>query len=313
MLFDSPRRKALRRFEKIFGSHGVYRSRLETARRERRVIEERRAGDLIWTKLAISVDADAELPAWFGRRADVDTATAPLVMALHQTTPDKATGMDEPAGLGGDAELAYGREAALRGAAVIVPAYPLFSNYAIDLDQVYGPWGYASMSQKGAVNHSCALDELQALAGGAERKAGVIGHSLGGSNGVFLAAMDDRVGAVVCSAGLSTFASYDASMSVGLDGWALREKYMPLIKTRYGADPRRLPVDFDDILVAASRARLFVSAPVRDDVFPFEGAREAVERARRRLGGQTLVFAAPEVGHAFPKSVRDEAYAFLGL
>ena len=100
---------------------------------------------------------------------------------------------------------------------------------------------------------------------------------------------------------------------MGLAGWALRRKYMPLIKTRYSADPGSMPAGSDAILVAASRARALVSSPTGDDVFPFDGAREAVERADRRLGGGRIIFLAPEVGHAFPREVLETAYAFLGL
>lgn len=314
MLFQSRRRKALSRFEKIIGPGAHVRRRLSVARRSRTdVVDDREDSSLIWTRLDIGVDADGELPAWYGRRVDVDTSTAPLVLALHQTTLDPATGMDEPAGFGGDPELAYAREAALRGAVVMVPAYPLFSGYGVDLEDVYERWGYASMSQKGVVNHARAMDELLRLAGGPARPVRAIGHSLGGSNSVFLAAFDARLDAFVCSAGLSTFASYDAAMSMGLAGWALREKYMPLIKTRYDADPSTMPADFDDILVAASRARALVSAPTGDDVFPFDGAREAVERANSRLSGERIGFLAPKVGHAFPQDVREAGYDFLGL
>lgn len=308
------RGRARRKFEKIFGSSRHISRQLAAGRARQTTINDySRDSELIWKIVLVGVDLDEEVPALIGHRPGLDTAGAPLLIALHQTTQDPQCGMYEVAGLKGDPALAYGREAALLGAVVVAPSYPLFSGYHPDIEQIYREWRYASVSQKGVVNHARAIDVLRRYAGGRTRPVSAIGHSLGGSNAVFQAAFDDRIAAVVCSAGLSTFESYAAHMPVGLAGWALRDKYMPLLSERYENDPALAPADFDDILVAASSARLRIVAPRRDDVFPYEGAQTAVERARRRLGRKAIDFDAPDCGHAFPAQARRTSYRFLGL
>ena len=123
------------------------------------------------------------------RRARKKTAA---VLCLHQTTK---IGKGEPAGLGGKADLHYALELAQRGFVTLAPDYPNFGGYQFD------PYahGYASATMKGIVNHRRAIDLLQSLPEVDPQRVGVIGHSLGGHNALFLAAFDDRVKVVVTS------------------------------------------------------------------------------------------------------------------
>lgn len=262
-------------------------------------------------QVKIGVDTENEVPALIAWRKGCALEQAPLVLALHQTTDNPEHGMQEPMGLKGNPDLFYGLELAQKGALVLAPAYPYFSEYAPDLDLVYGHWGYDSMSQKAFVNHARCIDVLTEFARGQRRAVSCIGHSLGGTNAAFLAAFDGRCKAFVCSAGLSTFASYHQHMEVGLAGWARPEKYMPLIAGKYKNLPENLPADFDDVLVAARQARQFISAPLDDDTFPSYGAKKAFERAQTRVPGAENRFIQPKSGHNFPKTVRKKAYAFL--
>jgi dienelactone hydrolase len=230
---------------------------------------------------------------------------APAALCLHQTTK---MGKDEPAGLGGHAELHYAKELAERGFVCLVPDYPYLGENTFDPYQ----HGYASCTMKGIVNHRRAVDLLQSLPTVDSQRLGVIGHSLGGHNALFVAAFDTRLKAVVTSCGFTSFAKYYGG---DLTGWA-GTRYMPRIAARYGKDPARMPFDFPDILMALAPRVLFINAPIRDGNFEVSGVRDCVEIARpiyERIfrADKRLVVTYPDVGHAFPVNVRQQAYRFL--
>jgi dienelactone hydrolase len=306
--------EALDRFGQILGEPGFTWERVAAIRSRglgiRRTDREIR-GNLVFTRLVFDADQRGEVPALLVHIDTPELFGRPCVLALHQTTEPASLGKAEPAGLAGNPDLSYGVELARRGAVVLIPDYPMFGSYAPDLDQIYEDWGYASMSQKALVNHVLALDVLQAWTGAANAPLGVIGHSLGGSNALFLAAHDPRVVACVCSAGFSSFQSYARLFPMGLAGWARRDKYMPRIAERFAEQAERLPSDFDDILSAIAPRPLFLSAPTRDDTFDCASVRAIVERTAPYWAGGDLVLQAPEATHSFPAEQREEAVDFL--
>jgi hypothetical protein len=131
-------------------------------------------------------------------------------LCLHQTT---AIGKAEPAGLGGKPNLHYALELAERGFTTLAPDYPRFGDYKIDAYSM----GYVSASMKGIRNHRRAIDLLTSMKEINARRIGVIGHSLGGHNSLFLAAFDPRVAAVVTSCGFTSFGKYRGG---DLTGWS---------------------------------------------------------------------------------------------
>lgn len=230
---------------------------------------------------------------------------AAAVLCLHQTT---RLGKGEPAGLGGKPDLHYALELARRGYVTLAPDYPNFGGYAFD------PYanGYASATMKGIVNHRRAIDLLQSLPEVDSVRVGVIGHSLGGHNALFLAAFDNRAKAIVTSCGFTSFAKYQNG---DLTGWS-HKGYMPRIADRYAKDPKQMPFDFSDILVSLAPRAVFINAPLRDDNFEVSGVRDSVEAA---LPVYDTVFHAkkklkavyPNSAHEFPLAVRRAAYRFL--
>ena len=73
------------------------------------------------------------------------------------------------------------------------PIIPGYGDYKIDPYAM----GYVSATMKGIRNHRRAVDLLVSMPEVDRRRVGVIGHSLGGHNSLFLAAFDPRVAAVV--------------------------------------------------------------------------------------------------------------------
>jgi len=231
---------------------------------------------------------------------------APAMLCLHQTT---GIGKGEPAGLGGKRNLHYAHELAQRGYVCLVPDYPSFGDYAYDFRAAGGH--YQSGSMKAIWNNMRGVDLLESLPQVRSEHIGVIGHSLGGHNGLFTAAFDQRISAVVTSCGFTGFHDYYGGK---LDGWS-SDRYMPRIKRVYQSDPDRVPFDFYEVLGAVAPRGLFINAPLHDSNFDVQGVRKVHAEARkvyRLLGAQDEVIAVyPDCGHDFPPEIRAEAYEAL--
>lgn len=229
---------------------------------------------------------------------------AAAMLCLHQTT---SIGKLEPAGLGGLKNLAYAAELAERGMVTLAPDYPNFGDYKID---VYAK-GYASATMKGIWNHRRAVDVLQSLPEVDPERIGVIGHSLGGHNSLYVATFEPRIKAVVTSCGFNAFPKY---FKGNLNGWS-HKGYMPRIASEYGKDPKRMPFDFTEILGAIAPRPLFINAPKGDSNFEVSGVEDCVSAAApvyELLGAKDALRPVyPDAGHDFPPEVRKQAYEFL--
>ena len=237
-----------------------------------RILEEEHVGGILRRKITFVGEVFAAGPdrvsAYLLIPAGSPSQRKPGVLCLHQTTK---IGKGEPAGFGGKPDLHYALELAQEGYVTLAPDYPNFGGYEFD------PYanGYASATMKGIVNHRRAIDLLQSLPEVDPQRIGVIGHSLGGHNALFLAAFDDRVKVIVTSCGFTSFPKY---MKGDLSGWS-HKGYMPRIADQFGKDPRRMPFDFSDILIALAPRAVFINAPLRDDNFEVSGVRDCVAAA----------------------------------
>lgn len=222
-----------------------------------------------------------------------------------------AGGKDHPAGLGPNADMAYGHELAERGYVCLVLDYPLLHTADYKTDPY--ALGYVSATMKGVVNHRRGVDLLASLPEVDPLAIGVVGHSLGGHNALFLAAFDERVRAVASSCGFNVFSKHAKG---NLAAWSSRY-YMPLIKTAYGDDPSRQPFDFTELLAALAPRAVFVNAPLHDAPdFEVSGVRDCVHSALPIFDGlfgaaERLEVHYPDAGHTFPIRERLALYAFL--
>lgn len=248
-------------------------------------------------KIAYEPEVGDEVPAYLF----VPHSTKPLaaVLCLHQTM---RMGKGHPAGLDGSpVNLRYALELAQRGFVTLVPDYPNFGDYTFD------PYthGYLSATMKGILNHKRAVDFLQSLPEVNPRQIGVIGHSLGGHNSLFVAAFDPRIRAVVTSCGFTSFHKY---MGGDLTGWS-HKGYMPRIASAYGKSAQRMPFEFWDILTAIAPRPIFINAPLRDANFDATGVDDCVARVLDSTGRITVRH--PDCEHDFPPAIRFESYEFL--
>lgn len=267
------------------------------------VVEETLLDKVIRKKITFAVEKDDRLTAYLLIPKSLK-GKAPAMLALHQTT---RIGKGEPAGVGGLKNLQYGLELAERGYVVLAPDYPNFGDYKVD---AYAK-GYDSATMKGIWNHMRCVDLLQSMPEVDPERIGVIGHSLGGHNSMFVAAFDPRLKVVVSSCGFNSFAKY---MKGNLNGWS-HKGYMPKIAAVYGADPKKMPFDFTEILGSIAPRHVFINAPERDDNFDVSGVKDCVNAALPVYGlfeaKDRLQAAYPNAGHDFPPEVRQQAYAFI--
>lgn len=222
-----------------------------------------------------------------------------------------APGKDTPAGLTASADRSYAHELAERGYVCLVLDYPLLHNAEYKTD----PYDlkYDSATMKGIVNHRRGVDLLQSLPQVDAEAIGVIGHSLGGHNALFLAVFDARVKAIVSSCGFNVFAKHNRG---DVRAWS-SNYYMPRIKTMYGDDPAKIPFDFTEVLAALAPRPVFANAPLHDAPdFEVSGVKDCFAAALpvyRNVfqAADRLVARHPDAGHAFPAAERQAAYAFL--
>src|SRR5581483_51954 len=220
-------------------------------------------------------------------------------------------GKASPAGLEGSPNLAYAHELAERGYVTLAIDYPLLHHREYKTDPY--TLGYASATMKGIVNHMRGVDLLRSLPVVDAQRISVIGHSLGGHNALFLAVFDPRVRVVVSSCGFNVFAKHHGG---DVRAWS-RRYYMPLIETRYGNDPAKIPFDFTEVLAALAPRPVFVNAPLHDSPdFEVSGVRDCVDAAlpvysKIFKAADRLVVEYPDAGHDFPPETRNRAYRFL--
>jgi dienelactone hydrolase len=233
---------------------------------------------------------------------------AQAMLCLHQT--HFQLGKGEPCGLGGSANLHIAHELAQRGFVCLAPDYPGFSEYSYSFED--HAQQYASGTMKGIWNHIRAVDLLETLPCVKRDSIGVIGHSLGGHNALFVAAFDQRLRCAVTSCGFNAFEDYYGG---NLKGWT-SSRYMPRIATQYASSPKQVPFDFPEVLAAIAPRPIFVNAPRDDANFALVGV-EKCETAVRPLysdilkASDRMIFEYPDVQHDFPTDVRFRAYDWL--
>lgn len=268
------------------------------------VIEETRLAKYVRRKITFAVEPGDRVPAYLLLPLAGQGRKSPAMLCLHQTV---AIGKAEPVALGVTSNRQYAHELAERGYVTLAPDYPNFGEYKVDAYQL----GYASATMKGIWNHRRAVDLLVSLPEVDAERLGVIGHSLGGHNALFVALYDARLKAVVTSCGFNSFYQYYGG---DLTGWS-HNGYMPRIASAYGKDPKQMPFDFTEILAALAPRGVFINAPLGDANFAVAGVKDCVFAATPVFelyhAGAQLRAAHPDGAHDFPPAVREEAYQWL--
>ncbi|MEO5998297.1 MAG: alpha/beta fold hydrolase [Chitinophagaceae bacterium] len=237
----------------------------------------------------------------------------PAMLVLHGTDPLGKRVVDGQGTLPNRAQAA---ELAERGYVVIAPDYPSFGDlkdYDFDKDR------YQSGTMKGIFDHMRCIDLLQGREDVDPERIGVLGHSLGGHNAMFVGAFDKRLKVVVSSSGWTQMAYYNVEASTTkfggrLGAWA-QNRYMPLLRDKYKLDGDKIPFDFDEVISAIAPRAFFSVSPLKDANFDVKGVIEGINKAGkvyRAFGAENMLQVRyPDAGHDFPVESRKEAYQFL--
>lgn len=204
---------------------------------------------------------------------------APGLLCCHQEAPQ---GKDEPAGIEGDARLAFAQHYAELGYVTLAPDCITAGDRVsgrkapFDTKPFYKEHPKASAAGKMLADHMSALDVFSELKRVDTARIGVVGHGLGGFNALLLAAFDERVQACVSSCGFTRFAT-----DKDPGRWAREEGLVLLPQLRPWIEKESFPFDFEHILAMAAPSAVLVCVSLSDS--PFSNPRsckKAVSQAK---------------------------------
>ena len=272
-----------------------------------RVESEEKLDGYVRKKLSYAAEKGDRVPAWLLVPTGFD-GKRPAMLCLHQTI---AIGKDEPVGLGKQESKRQALHLVRRGYVCLAPDYPSFGEYKYDFKAAFKAGLYRSGTMKAIWNNMRGIDLLQSLPEVDPERVGAIGHSLGGHNAMYTAAFDDRIKVTVSSCGFNSFHKYYGG---NLKGWT-SDRYMPRIASEYGNDPKRMPFDFDDVVLAICPRAFFAMSPLKDSNFEVSGVKDVIAKVRpvyEKLGAAEKLRAIhPDAGHEWPEDARREAYEFI--
>lgn len=238
----------------------------------------------------------------------------PCILALHPTSDN---GKDDVSTTEGRENRQYGLELVKRGYVVLAPdAITAGERVRKDdkpfqtasFDAAYPNW---SAVAKMLVDHQQGLSLLESLNCVDSDKIGVIGHSLGGYNGYFLAGVDRRIKAVVCSCGFATFAG-----DPEIHRWGKREWFSHMPQLSDYIKDGKVPFEFTEIAALVAPTPFFLWMGQNDSIFPHwkpaaEGFYELNSLYKWMESVQQIQTLIGNSGHDFPYEIRHAAYLFL--
>jgi len=259
-------------------------------------------------KITYAAEKGDRVPAWLLIPQGKVEGQRPAMLCLHQTI---RIGKDEPVGLGEQESKRQAVHLVQRGYICIVPDYPSFGEYPYDFASAFQRGDYQSGTMKAIWNNMRAVDLLCAMPEVDAKRIGAIGHSLGGHNTLFTAAFDERIQVAVSSCGFCSFAKYYGG---NLKGWT-SDRYMPKIARDFNNDPKKVPFDFDDVLLAICPRAVFAMAPLHDSNFDVQGVKDVITKVKpafeKSKAGAKLKAIYPDAKHEWPDDARKEAYEFI--
>jgi dienelactone hydrolase len=205
---------------------------------------------------------------------------APGILCCHQECKQ---GKDEPAGLEGNGRMAFAAHYAELGYITLAPdsvtAGERVSSRAeaYNTDPFYKDHPKASMLGKMLDDHLHALDVFEGDRRVDSARIGVIGHGLGGTNALLLAATDGRVQCCVASCGFTRF-----STDPEVGRWASEDSMKLLPRLKEAIDSGQFEFDWEHLLaMAAPSALLIITAMAGSAYANPESCGEAVEQVEK--------------------------------
>jgi dienelactone hydrolase len=182
------------------------------------VVQEDRPPGVIRQLVRYEVEPQVAVEAYLIRPASPQR-DRPGVVALHSTTDNT---IRQPAGIAGEPEKAFGLKLAQRGCVTLCPRNYLWSAAGkIATGAAVAGLRARHPRAKGMArmlfDAQVALEILASLPEVDSKRLGVVGHSLGAKEALYLAALDERVSVAVSSEGGigTTFSNWDAPWYLG--------------------------------------------------------------------------------------------------
>ena len=282
------------------------------------VLEEKEFPKFIRRKVEYEGDPGEPIRAWLFIPKTTKKPKLPAILCLHQTVrsgKDQTAGVDEL-----KAELEYGPLLAERGFVTLCPDAICFGERYQVGGSFYCHYGDAVRIYQGNAGRSImskmvddamrAVDYLQSLPEVDKNKIGCIGHSHGGYGTLFAMAFDSRIEAGVVSCGFTTF-RWDPTPA----RWYRNTALIPRLGGFEG-HMKDTPIDFHQLFAAISPRALFISAALKDSIFPHLGDTDWIRndvktvytRAHKKDNFELFTF---DGGHGFVPDARDRAWAFF--
>ena len=236
------------------------------------------------------------------------------MIALHPTSDN---GKEDITTAAGRKNRQYGLELVKRGFVVLAPDTITAGERVLQNEQpfqtasFYKSYPEWSAVAKMIVDHRQGISLLEELNIVDNSKIGAIGHSLGGYNSFFLAGVDSRVKAVVCSCGFSLF-----EQDPERHRWGRREWFSHMPKISDYIDEGKIPFEFTEIASLVAPIPLFLWMGQNDRIFPhWEPAAKGLVELNSLyewMGeGERFTSLIGNSGHDFPPEIRQISYAFL--
>jgi dienelactone hydrolase len=243
------------------------------------------------TRISYFVDDWERVSAWVFVPEGRDEA--PGILCCHQGVPQ---GKDEPAGLDGSPLLAFAHHYAELGYVTLAPDCITAGERVshglkpYDTKSFYKDNPKMSAIGKMLVDHSYALDALAEMRRVDAARIGVIGHSMGASNALFLAASDDRVQACVASCGFTRFSEdKEPERWVGDNGFV----HLPLL--REAVKKREFPFDWEHLLAMCAPSPTLIITALNDEALSNPRSCEKAVKLARQV--YTLLGPSEALGH----------------
>ncbi len=238
---------------------------------------------------------------------------SPAVVCCHSETP---AGKAEPAGLTGNRLMALAQHYAELGFVTIASDSAMAGERispgkdAYDTTNFYKDWPKGSLLGKMMWDYTCALDVLADMPGVDVSRMGVVGHGLGGTSALLLAAFDERIQVCVASCGFTRFhddknpgrwvQDGDCAMLPGLEE-AVAAKTFPFdwehVLALAAPTPTLLLTALNDETLANTKS-CQKAVDAAKNVYRMLGAEAALENWPHK-GGRTLTVEALDVADAW--------------
>lgn len=270
--------------------------------------------DHVRRHIRIRCEEDDWIPAYLLTPHELPARPAPAIICLHQT---QVPGKQETCGMTGNPDMAFALELVRRGHICIAPDVIGFGERIPPGGQVYDNTidffkRHPGWSCMGKMNWDIGrvIDYLETLKFVDATRIGCIGHSHGAYGGLFAAAFEPRIAAVVASCGFTTFRG-DPSP----DRWSHRTPLIPQLGT-YLPDVGQIPFDWQHVCSLIAPKPMYVWFGTKDDIFPQTENLDNLFRDVRHVydlygAGDRIEWHSFAGPHSLPPTARRHAYAWL--